>query len=252
MARGLSTATLSRPTSCSTRTAVPGWPTSVSRGSRTSRRPPSVPCSTWPPSRPTFEPSPTRGGTSVPSRNAPRIPFTGPDPINPPLRISVTSLFPSPYGPPQGAPQGGPQGPRPPATVDSSSSESSAAAGFIGSTRCITFAVSSIVLIWTFGGVVIPRSLSTAAGSDRSRFFNASSAHASATSRPQRSSQSPPRACSVGFSAILCNLQSEGSITAQVTEHDGFPSDFPRAGPPRGHDLARHGEGPSHTSLIEF
>src|SRR5271157_236030 len=158
-----------------------------------------------------------------------------------------------PQPPPQPQPRQPPQ-PRqkPPATVDSSSSESSAAAGFIGSTRCITFAVSSIVLIWTFGGVVIPRSLSTAAGSDRSRSFNASSAHASATSRPQRSSQSPPRACSVGFSAILCNLQSEGSITAQVTEHDGFPSDFPRAGPPRGHDLARHGEGPSHTSLIEF
>src|SRR5271157_6075503 len=91
---------------------------------------------------------------------------------------------------------------KPPATVDSSSSESSAVAGFIGSTRCITFAVSSIVLIWTFGGLLIPRSLSTAAGSDRSRFFNASSADASATSRPQRSSQSPPLACSVGFSAM--------------------------------------------------
>ncbi len=48
----------------------------------------------------------------------------------------------------------------------------------------------------------------------------------------------------------LCNLQSEGSITAQVPEHDGFPSDFPHAASARRAVTTWHGPSPPRRGPI--
>jgi hypothetical protein len=70
----------------------------------------------------------------------------------------------------------------PPATLSSSSAESSSSLGFDGRTKCATSSVSSTILIFMPCGGTMPRSLQTPIGSFKSRCFKSGSAHASATS----------------------------------------------------------------------